>query len=71
MNWPLWTVCSVDNAAVKYWCRIISDLLTYVVENASENITYILPGSDTHRELWMVRLREVNILLFVLLSYFK
>ena len=41
------------------------DLLMYVAGNASENVSYILAGSDAHRELWMVRLREVIIFLLV------
>jgi len=32
-----------------------------VVGNVSANDSYIVPGSFKHRELWMIRLREVNL----------
>jgi len=39
-----------------------------VVGNVSDNVSYIVPGSSEHRELWMVRLREVILLLLAMLS---
>jgi len=37
----------------------------HVAGNVSDNVTYIVPGSLEHRELWMIRLREVIVLLFM------
>ena len=54
---------SQPNFAAHQMCMF--DLLMYVAGNASENVSYILAGSDAHRELWMVRLREVIIFLLV------
>ena len=39
-----------------------------VVGNVSDRANYIVPGSVEHRELWMIRLREVILLLLAMLS---
>ena len=40
-----------------------------VVGRGSDNVTYIVTGSLEHRELWMIRLREVIFLLFRALEH--